>query len=272
MIHRHRLILAGFALVLVVETALAQTTGGSGSDGGGTGGTGTGGGGVTTGGGSGGGMSTFAPTQGLQPNAPSSFLPNSGTTAPGAVSAGNQGNPFNTWYANPLALGLAARRAGFGGSISGTSSIPWGTALYSNVYPITGTTTGARTGLGTAGRGLGTAGLNRGSSFGGGLGGGTLGGFNSSTFSGGTGRTPGYVTMMQPYIRPSGNGAQVAELQQIIARSNSLPSRDTIQVHGEDVIVLRGNVGSERERRLAENVLRLSPGVSAIRNELVVRP
>ena len=59
------------------------------------------------------------------------------------------------------------------------------------------------------------------------------------------------------------------DLQAIIARSSRLPSRDNIQVLAQgDTIVLRGMVRDDRERRLAEAVLRLSPGVREIRNEL----
>jgi osmotically-inducible protein OsmY len=39
-----------------------------------------------------------------------------------------------------------------------------------------------------------------------------------------------------------------------------------------EAVVLRGVVGSDRERALAEAVARLTPGVFNIRNELEVKP
>ncbi len=46
-----------------------------------------------------------------------------------------------------------------------------------------------------------------------------------------------------------------------------------IQVDQNGVVVLRGQVESEHARRLAENLVRLEPGVREVRNELqVARP
>jgi osmotically-inducible protein OsmY len=59
------------------------------------------------------------------------------------------------------------------------------------------------------------------------------------------------------------------ELQDIVARATRLPSRDRIRVLTDgDTVVLRGLVRDERERRLAEALIRLSPGVRLVRNEL----
>jgi osmotically-inducible protein OsmY len=59
------------------------------------------------------------------------------------------------------------------------------------------------------------------------------------------------------------------DLQSIIDRSSRLPSRSRIAVsYDGSVVVLRGEVRDEKERRLAEGILRLSPGVREIRNEL----
>src|SRR5262249_57056053 len=62
------------------------------------------------------------------------------------------------------------------------------------------------------------------------------------------------------------------ELQQILARSSTLASKDGIGVvsNGETVI-LQGSVGSEFDRRMAEALLRMEPGVRQIRNELVTK-
>src|SRR5262249_41879607 len=63
---------------------------------------------------------------------------------------------------------------------------------------------------------------------------------------------------------------RAAELQAILAAADTLPSRQRIQVAVEGpVVVLRGNIADEQERRLAEAVLRMTPGVFTVRNELV---
>jgi osmotically-inducible protein OsmY len=63
-----------------------------------------------------------------------------------------------------------------------------------------------------------------------------------------------------------------ADLQEIVARSSVLPSKDSIQVMTDGpAIVLEGTVTSEREARLAEMLLRLSPGVRLVRNELTLQ-
>jgi hypothetical protein len=61
------------------------------------------------------------------------------------------------------------------------------------------------------------------------------------------------------------------DLQQIIDRTSVLKARKNITVAVDgNVVVLRGEVPSERERRLAEGILRLEPGIGEIRNELRV--
>lgn len=63
-----------------------------------------------------------------------------------------------------------------------------------------------------------------------------------------------------------------ADLQQIIDRSSALAAPDVVQVVSDgSAVVLRGVVVSEYDRRLAEALLRLSPGVGQIRNELLVK-
>ncbi len=62
------------------------------------------------------------------------------------------------------------------------------------------------------------------------------------------------------------------DLQGVLVRSSSLPSARDIQVAMDgSVVVLRGPVSNDDERRLAENLVRLTPGVHDVRNELQVR-
>jgi osmotically-inducible protein OsmY len=62
------------------------------------------------------------------------------------------------------------------------------------------------------------------------------------------------------------------DLQQIITRSTYLSPKNSVQVLGQDkIVVLRGTAVSEDDRQLAEAMLRLSPGVGEIRNEITVQ-
>jgi hypothetical protein len=61
------------------------------------------------------------------------------------------------------------------------------------------------------------------------------------------------------------------QVQGMISNAPRLPSRETIKVNvsNDGAVVLRGTVGGERERRLAEAMARTAPGVGEVRNELV---
>ena len=61
------------------------------------------------------------------------------------------------------------------------------------------------------------------------------------------------------------------EAQQIITRSSALPSKGDIRVSvAGSAVVLQGRVSDEHERRLAEGLLRLTPGINEVVNELRV--
>ena len=63
------------------------------------------------------------------------------------------------------------------------------------------------------------------------------------------------------------------DLQQVIASAARLPSRANIRALAlGDVVILQGTVTTDRERRLTEAIVRLTPGVLTVRNELIVRP
>jgi hypothetical protein len=84
-------------------------------------------------------------------------------------------------------------------------------------------------------------------------------------------RAPQYIAVpvFDQEPRPTASAMQ-GNLQAVIDRSTRLPSRAgiTVSVQG-DTVVLRGQVRDDRERRLAESVVRLSHGVHQVRNELV---
>lgn len=245
---RGGLLLAG--VLVLIQAVQAQTmTGGTGTS---TGSTGTTTGGTgTTSSGSSGNTTTGGST-------PTNTTPNFAPTTQGPAQAvplnaakTNTGNPFTTYYSNPLAMGLpTGTSAGIRPNGAGTT-IPWGTALYSSLYSNTnssGLSSNRNTGAGSLGSGM-NSGLanNR--------------------------RSYGYTTSMEGAgISVANVNTQRPQLQQVIGRSASLPSRDSILVDVADgTVVLRGTVKSDRERRLAENLLRLSPGVYDIRNELIVQ-
>ena len=145
------------------------------------------------------------------------------------------------------------------------------------------TTTGGRGQLGTTGGLLGGTGTNLG-----GLASTTSGlnqqnrAFGASSI--GTRRSPTYMTVPAftsaeqrqniqqpiPTIRVAPTAAMKRDdLQTMISGSSRLPSRESIKVSmGDDgVVVLRGTVKDERERRMAEAMLKAS-GVIEVRNEL----
>jgi osmotically-inducible protein OsmY len=75
-----------------------------------------------------------------------------------------------------------------------------------------------------------------------------------------------------PYDPPTLTRLQT-DLQQIISQSSTLTSKDAIKIKLDGkVFVLEGTVPNDRERRLAEGMLRLTPGVRQVRNSLVVKP
>jgi hypothetical protein len=155
------------------------------------------------------------------------------------------------YYGNPLSLGIA-------NSTANTNNTPtFGTPLY------------AITGTGGTGN----------SSYGGMAGAGGSGGsaiaatpYFSAT-SAGIRRAPVYATTLGYTLQtpaPAPSRVQT-ELQQYLASSERLPSRGNIRVDVEGpVVVLRGTVADDHERRLAEAVARLTPGVHDLRNELTV--
>ncbi|HZT78944.1 MAG TPA: BON domain-containing protein, partial [Gemmataceae bacterium] len=87
-------------------------------------------------------------------------------------------------------------------------------------------------------------------------------------------RSSFYTTTLDPSLIPAAPMPPArlqADLQNVLARSTRLPSAANVRVTVEgDVVVLQGTVGSERERRLTEAAVRLTPGVHDVRNELEV--
>ena len=142
--------------------------------------------------------------------------------------------------------------------LSGTSSrrSTFGTALYTNLNQTT-TSSGAglsgnRTG-GFGGSGMGYAGLN------------------SSTTSG-TRRAPQYSAALSfPQPAPMVQTGLQTNLQQMLTQAPALQLSRGIQVAMDgSTVVLRGTAADDHDRRLAEGLIRLTPGVRYVRNEMQV--
>jgi hypothetical protein len=82
-------------------------------------------------------------------------------------------------------------------------------------------------------------------------------------------RMPSYAVAPTFEYRTAGPNQLQTEVEQVLTRSTSLsPNREIrVEVQGP-VVVLRGTVANEHDRRLAEGLVRLTPGVQDVRNEL----
>jgi hypothetical protein len=152
-------------------------------------------------------------------------------------------DPFRSTYYNPLALGQSITTAT---NLMGTSStVP---AFGQPSFGTTTTTTTVR--------------------------GGTAPGGTTTTpgFTVSAPRAPVFVTVLGDTVPAPVRTNLLPQLRGVIARSGTLTSRGSIQIAmKDDAVVLTGDVANERERRLAEGLVRLTPGVGDVRNELVVR-
>lgn len=271
--------MAGGLLLFGVGEAFGQRTtggfggggtGGTGGFGGGTGGTGTfaGGGGFSgTGTFAGGGTGTFAGggTGTFGGGGTGTF---GGGGAMGGGGFGARGttqfgatSPFGRFLGNPLAAGRVAGSATQAGSVA---------AQNQRAYPATlsfGATVTDSANLSRTGN-LGTTGLGTG--LGGALGNTGLNQQFRGASSIGLRRAPAFLTEPVFEVRPApAAGALRADLQAVVARSDRLQSRDNIRVTSDgEAIVLSGQVGTERERQLAERIIRMTPGVREVRNDL----
>lgn len=265
--HSFRRLALGAAVFLsAVPLAAAQSSsssGGGSSMGGGS----TGGGGSSTssmGGSSGSGNSSSSANSG-QASAPAARTQQQGftggiqqgfiqTTTTGGGNVGGSGSGFNansssspvaTTYANPLYSGKPGASSQTGVRVGG-----FGSNLYTwnapNQQNVLGRVSNTQQGQNAN--------------------------HNNMNVSTTPGRRVAAYTSALKFRHPTLTPVQVhAQARATIASTTSLPSAQRIQVMLDgSTIVLRGKVGDDDERRLAENVLRLTPGVRDIRNELAV--
>ncbi|WP_439625830.1 BON domain-containing protein [Gemmata sp.] len=263
----NRLVWAVAAVVASASAAAAQqgsvTTGGGGSLGslGGTGGLagglggGTGGGGGAGGGGSLGGDLGGAQLQTMQP-APTLAPPSGQNT-----SSLDPTNFLSGYYANPYYQGLISSQVnqapgGFGQILMGTGG--------SGARGTNRTNLGAGGGMATTSRATGA----------GGRAGGGLGGTAASSNYGVMVPMPVQLTYaaVADFSAPSVAAPQLqSDLSAMVQRSLgtlSNPAGVQVLTTADNNVVLRGAVRDAREARLVEGMVRLTPGVAYIKNEL----
>lgn len=287
------------ALVAAATASPAAAQPGGISSGGSTGGVGLGGGsGLTSsglagtlnssnvGGGSGvgaGGLSTNRSGTGTgsqQPIATNGISPPTGQSR----SSLDASNFLSGYYANPTYAGSAAQ-GGIGVTPGGFGTVLYGTGT--GTTGATGARTGAaggRTGTGTAGGRTGTGTTGFGATGATGLGGfGTgrtgAGGFGGLGGQGGTGQNGivvpipvqiNYAAQIRFAAPPVAPARIQTDLRSALDNSTLIASGRGVQVITDDLnnVTLRGRVRDEDEARLIEGVVRLTPGVRAIQNEL----
>jgi BON domain len=178
----------------------------------------------------------------------------SGSTTTRSGTSGSQTVGSTTflgpYFGNPLSVGIAYSTAN--SNDTPTFGVP--------LYTITGVGgTGSSTYGGLAGAsGTGGSAVTATPSF--------------SATSVGVRRAPAYTTTLAFTYQPEPPSRVQADLQQAFARSQRLANRNNIRVDMDGpTIVLRGTVADDHERRLAEAMARLTPGVRDLRNELNVR-
>ncbi len=284
----HRTLWATAISACFAGDALAQTTGTTGTTGGG----GSTGGGATTGAGTG----TDAAAQALQ--APTISAPSLTATSNAALQASNA---FNKYYANPYFQGRAGvttgnattanTPGGFGAPLYGTTSTAGNSTTGSARGGTGGGTTGtagrattgstagfggSTTGTGGGGAGGSTAGFggaSTGTTAGAGGRGGQGAGANSSSQQNSnlsSGRQIAYTATLK-FAPPAMPPAKMqTDLRSLIDASSGIANAKGISVlAGEGgVVVLKGAAKDEDEARLIEGMIRLTPGVRSVQNEL----
>ncbi len=175
-----------------------------------------------------------------------------------ARSSQDASNPFAGFYANPLYAG----RAGQGGPSVAPGG--FGTPLYT--LTSTGTAAGGRGATGRTGAaGLGATGM-------GGRGG--LGGTNQSGIVVPIPVQINYAAQIRFRTPPTAPANIQGDIRNTLDNSSLIADGRSVQVitDAQNNVTLRGVVRDEEEARIIEGVVRLTPGVRVIQNELTVAP
>lgn len=182
-----------------------------------------------------------------------------GTTGvSGAAGAGSTGGARGTG-ANTATTGTAGRTGGTGattslGGVSGTG------------------TTGAAGRTGTTGAFGGVAATGTGATGRTGAGGTT--GTNNQNSALSTGRQISYTqTLRIPGVAPIAPVQLQSDLQSMISSSSVISNTGGVQVSAGEggVVLIRGRVADDDEARMVEGMIRLTPGVKDVKNELTTK-
>jgi hypothetical protein len=215
------------------------------------------GGGNSGGGGSGGSGSSSAISGGVQLQQLQTMAPPTAPTGTNTSSTASS-NFLSGYYANPYYQGVSLGS----GSSSNRTAQPggFGQPLFGN----TSTGTGGRGSLTSGGLGT-TGGLGRTGT--GGLGGQTS---NQSGILIPIQSQMTYTATMQFPAPPVAAGKIVADVRAVIDTTPMIANARAVQVitDANNNVTLRGPVKDDDEARLIEGLVRLTPGVGAIRNEL----
>jgi osmotically-inducible protein OsmY len=165
-----------------------------------------------------------------------------GGTSGSSVQIPSQSNSYQTYFYNPMYTGLPSKY-----NANATSPARnYGQPLFA-VQTVATVTTGPGVSTATT----------------------TANGYTSQSVR----RSPNYTTALSedlPLVRPT---LARADVQSIIDNSTVLTSRSGINVDVQGpVVVLRGQVASAKDRRIAEGMLRMTPGVLDVVNDLRVVP
>jgi hypothetical protein len=162
-----------------------------------------------------------------------------GSSTAGGVSSGIQpGNVLGAYYANPLAAGLP-----------NLTRVTFGTPLYTTTTSVSQMTTGLGASRPGGAPGVGGA---------------------VAAPAATPGGAPSYAAVIGFSHPPVTATPQIQrDIEAILTRSTSLNANRAIRVDVVgDTVVLRGMVADDHDRRMAEGLIRLTPGVRDVRNEL----
>jgi hypothetical protein len=173
----------------------------------------------------------------------------------------SRADPFYSYYNNALGFGVAPSTVNNANQLNSSSlspsrsSVTFGQPTYGTALTTTTSTTGR----------LGAAGASTAAAT-------PLGGYPPAAGGSPVSKAPAYTVAIGFPTRPVPAGKMQVDLSRMLSRSTSLGADRRIAVATDgDVIVLRGLVSNDNDRRLAEAMVRLTPGVHDVRNEIQVR-
>ena len=191
-----------------------------------------------------------------------------GSSGFGSTGSGLGSGTGSTGFGNQTGLGNTGQ-TGFGGQNQ--------LGANGNNGGILGRNTNQNQGI--LGRNVQNQGTGGNNGQGGGRGGGNRGnnGSNSQNGGGGNGANANQIPLVRPrqkvafdYRLPTSDAIQTTLETRLTKLSVKAPGLKSVMVAVEEKgeVVLRGEVASVSESKLAENMLRLEPGVRTVRNEL----